>query len=338
MGAVPTNWAQAVGRRIAASARKQAREQRGLGSVDGRRSSTGAMEPGRTACCEWTSWQKDSLEQRRHWTKMPRITRKLASGVVRDRQTRARDEMKGSTACFCAALLRFLLQNVFLNRCQSAAMPGRYAYRDPRRADSKPKASLHSQPAAAHEDPVFGCGYEISAPAWHCRAPYPAWLGGGLLPHAQKPARCVDAPASARRSSRHRTAAVTGDGGRLVQCDDQGLSTGSGAPCRSALHCTVYTTLSDWRVGPLCSPPERAACLSAGRPSQIMCNSRSCFYWASARPSTSAPSSATPRLQSGKCTAAGLVADPQCRDAGTPSCTRTYRRRSALLATGIGFE
>lgn len=92
----------------------------------------------------------------------------------------------------------------------------------------------------------------------------------------------------------------------------------------SALSCTYCAhNPPDWRAGPLCSSPERAACLSAGRPSQIMCNSRSCFYWASAHPSTSAPSSATPRLQSGKCTAAGLVADAQCRDAGTPSCTRT---------------
>ncbi|KAF2036061.1 hypothetical protein EK21DRAFT_83781 [Setomelanomma holmii] len=69
-----------------------------------------------------------------------------------------------------------------------------------------------------------------------------------------------------------------------------------------------------------------------------MCNSHSCSYWASVRPSTSAPLSATPRLRSEKYTAAALVADAQCRDGCHSSCTLFLARSLTLRSTGAVLQ
>lgn len=182
--------------------------------------------------------------------------------------------MKGSLACFCAALLLFLrVSQVACQGRPTGCQGGAHCKRLPRSETGRQQAkSLSPQPARGRRTRIrpsvagtrslhqLGPAVRHIQHGWGEGCSKPAgggMLGAGIdrfalrstpiapqfhvvlspasLPSANQAAgsrhrhsmqkgrsAALDAPASARPSPRRRTAAVTGDGGRLVQCDGQG--------------------------------------------------------------------------------------------------------------------
>lgn len=147
------------------------------------------MAPGRTACCEWTSWPKGSLEQRRDWTRMPRITRKLALGVVRDRQDSGarRDEREHCVFLRCAAAVAFaerVSQQVSV--CSNARAVTPTAIRDGQTASQKPlstasprrRTRIRSSVAGTRSLHPLGTAVRHIQHGWARAAPRPRTLEG----------------------------------------------------------------------------------------------------------------------------------------------------------------
>jgi hypothetical protein len=126
-----------------------------------------------------TALRGASLSHAAHWAGAARITRQPTSH--HSRQNR-RDERERAVLARCTFF--FVLQLPFRNRCQyrHPSTVGQIAGLSTLQRRPQTRHGRGSKPPASHsalEEPVIGCGCEISARSWPCNTLQRAWRRSG---------------------------------------------------------------------------------------------------------------------------------------------------------------